>query len=268
MSERKALNKYSPPDFDPSKNRKLKRPKDLQYLNEAYLGQALSRFYIKCMCCLAEITFKTDPENADYTVKHGPTHSFLDEKLLEEEEKRVQKELDDEELNNPINVLENRTKDSKLEMEVLENLQELKDLNQRQTHRDFEAMLLQHLLSQEQQRQQQEEEGELETVALLEEAHRQCRLLEDPDSEDEASPPKPCSAAKASPTDILDEAREGQGEGRGSGQQGTAGRIGGAIESEGESQRVLRAAPDACRGCPPRTRRQPTLHPRHPGPPS
>lgn len=61
-------------------------------------------------------------------------------------------------------VLENRTKDSKLEMEVLENLQELKDLNQRQAHVDFEAMLLQHRLSQEQWRQQQEEEDERETA--------------------------------------------------------------------------------------------------------
>ncbi|KAM7318642.1 hypothetical protein ACRRTK_021754 [Alexandromys fortis] len=124
------------------------------------------------MCCLAEITFKTVPENTDYTVEHGATRSFQTEELLEEEEKREQKEHEDEELNNPMKVLENCTKDSKLEMEVLENLQELKDLNQQQEHRDFEAMLLQHLLSQEQQRQQQEEEGELETVALLEEAHR------------------------------------------------------------------------------------------------
>ena len=104
-------------------------------------------------------------------------------------------------------VLENRTKESKLEMEVLENLQELKDLNQRRTHMDPEAMLLQHLLSQEQQRQQQEEEDELETVALLEEArHGQHRLLEDPDSEDEALPSRPCSAAKPNLRAILDEA--------------------------------------------------------------
>ncbi|KAM7318643.1 hypothetical protein ACRRTK_021755 [Alexandromys fortis] len=141
--------------------------------NKAYRGLPIIRLYVKCMCCLAEITFKTDPENTDYTVEHGATHSFQTEELLEEEEKRVQKEHEDEELNNPMKVLENPTKESKLEMEVLENLQELKDLNQQQTHRDFEAMLPQHLLLQEQQRQQQEEEDELETVALLEEACHQ-----------------------------------------------------------------------------------------------
>lgn len=153
---------------------------------------------------MAEITFKTDPENTDYTMEHGATRNFQAEKLLEEEEKRMQKEREDEELNNPMKVLENRTKDSKLEMEVLENLQELKDLNQRQAHVDFEAMLLQHRLSQEQWQQQQEEEDERETVALLEEA-RYRRLLDDSDSEDEAPPSRPQAAARPNPTAILDE---------------------------------------------------------------
>lgn len=239
MSERKVLNKYYPPDFDPSKIPKLKLPKDRQYVvrlmapfnmrcktcgeyiykgkkfnarketvqNEAYLGLPIFRFYIKCTRCLAEITFKTDPENTDYTMEHGATRNFQAEKLLEEEEKRMQKEREDEELNNPMKVLENRTKDSKLEMEVLENLQELKDLNQRQAHVDFEAMLLQHRLSQEQWQQQQEEEDERETVALLEEA-RYRRLLDDSDSEDEAPPSQPQAAARPNPTAILDEDKQ------------------------------------------------------------
>ncbi|XP_023396709.1 splicing factor YJU2 isoform X4 [Loxodonta africana] len=196
MSERKVLNKYYPPDFDPSKIPKLKLPKDRQYVvrlmapfnmrcktcgeyiykgkkfnarketvqNEVYLGLPIFRFYIKCTRCLAEITFKTDPENTDYTMEHGATRNFQAEKLLEEEEKRVQKEREDEELNNPMKVLENRTKDSKLEMEVLENLQELKDLNQRQAHVDFEAMLRQHRLSEEERQQQEQEEDERETA--------------------------------------------------------------------------------------------------------
>ncbi|XP_012878185.1 PREDICTED: coiled-coil domain-containing protein 94 [Dipodomys ordii] len=236
MSERKVLNKYYPPDFDPSKIPKLKLPKDRQYVvrlmapfnmrcktcgeyiykgkkfnarketvqNEVYLGLPIFRFYIKCTRCLAEITFKTDPENTDYTMEHGATRNFQAEKLLEEEEKRVQKEREDEELNNPMKVLENRTRDSKLEMEVLENLQELKDLNQRQAHVDFEAMLRQHRLSQEERQQQQQEEDERETAALLEEARRG-RLLEDSDSEDEAVPAAPRPAVRPSPTAILHE---------------------------------------------------------------
>lgn len=238
MSERKVLNKYYPPDFDPSKIPKLKLPKDRQYVvrlmapfnmrcktcgeyiykgkkfnarketvqNEVYLGLPIFRFYIKCTRCLAEITFKTDPENTDYTMEHGATRNFQAEKLLEEEEKRVQKEREDEELNNPMKVLENRTKDSKLEMEVLENLQELKDLNQRQAHVDFEAMLRQHRLSEEERLKQEQEDDERETAALVEEARKR-RLLEDSDSEDDAAAPAPPQPALLpNPTAILDEA--------------------------------------------------------------
>ncbi|XP_066889158.1 splicing factor YJU2 isoform X2 [Kogia breviceps] len=236
MSERKVLNKYYPPDFDPSKIPKLKLPKDRQYVvrlmapfnmrcktcgeyiykgkkfnarketvqNESYLGLPIFRFYIKCTRCLAEITFKTDPENTDYTMEHGATRNFQAEKLLEEEEKRVQKEREDEELNNPMKVLENRTKDSKLEMEVLENLQELKDLNQRQAHVDFEAMLRQHRLSEEERRQQEQEEEEREAAALVEESRKR-RLLEDSDSEEDAAPTQPQQALLPNPTAILDE---------------------------------------------------------------
>ncbi|XP_036104718.1 splicing factor YJU2 [Molossus molossus] len=238
MSERKVLNKYYPPDFDPSKIPKLKLPKDRQYVvrlmapfnmrcktcgeyiykgkkfnarketvqNEVYLGLPIFRFYIKCTRCLAEITFKTDPENTDYTMEHGATRNFQAEKLLEEEEKRVQKEREDEELNNPMKVLENRTKDSKLEMEVLENLQELKDLNQRQAHVDFEAMLRQHRLSEEERLKQEQEDDERETAALVEEARKR-RLLEDSDSEEDAAAPAPPQPALLpNPTAILDEA--------------------------------------------------------------
>uniref|UniRef100_A0A452RYA6 Splicing factor YJU2 n=1 Tax=Ursus americanus TaxID=9643 RepID=A0A452RYA6_URSAM len=241
MSERKVLNKYYPPDFDPSKIPKLKLPKDRQYVvrlmapfnmrcktcgeyiykgkkfnarketvqNEAYLGLPIFRFYIKCTRCLAEITFKTDPENTDYSMEHGATRNFQAEKLLEEEEKRVQKEREDEELNNPMKVLENRTKDSKLEMEVLENLQELKDLNQRQAHVDFEAVLRQHRLSEEERQKQEQEEDERETAALVEEARKR-RLLEDSDSEEDApAPAPPRLALRPKPTAILDEVMGG-----------------------------------------------------------
>uniref|UniRef100_A0A8C5TT48 Splicing factor YJU2 n=23 Tax=Passeriformes TaxID=9126 RepID=A0A8C5TT48_9PASS len=237
MSERKVLNKYYPPDFDPAKIPKLKLPKDRQYVvrlmapfnmrcktcgeyiykgkkfnarketvqNEVYLGLPIFRFYIKCTRCLAEITFKTDPENTDYTMEHGATRNFQAEKLLEEEEKRMQKEREEEELNNPMKVLENRTKDSKLEMEVLENLQELKELNQRQANVDFEAMLKQYKELEEEQRRKEQEEDEQEMKAMLEQAQNR-RLLEDSDSDEE--PTKPMARTK--PTDILQEVREAQ----------------------------------------------------------
>ncbi|XP_066192448.1 splicing factor YJU2 [Sylvia atricapilla] len=236
MSERKVLNKYYPPDFDPAKIPKLKLPKDRQYVvrlmapfnmrcktcgeyiykgkkfnarketvqNEVYLGLPIFRFYIKCTRCLAEITFKTDPENTDYTMEHGATRNFQAEKLLEEEEKRLQKEREEEELNNPMKVLENRTKDSKLEMEVLENLQELKELNQRQANVDFEAMLKQYKELEEEQRRKEQEEDEQEMKAMLEQAQNR-RLLLDSDSDEEPAKAHPNPAAQTKPTDILQE---------------------------------------------------------------
>ncbi|XP_035423688.1 splicing factor YJU2 [Cygnus atratus] len=236
MSERKVLNKYYPPDFDPAKIPKLKLPKDRQYVvrlmapfnmrcktcgeyiykgkkfnarketvqNEVYLGLPIFRFYIKCTRCLAEITFKTDPENTDYTMEHGATRNFQAEKLLEEEEKRMQKEREEEELNNPMKVLENRTKDSKLEMEVLENLQELKELNQRQANVDFEAMLRQYKEYEEEQKRREQEEDEQEMKAMLEEVQNR-RLLVDSDSDEEAAKPSAKPVAKTRPTDILQE---------------------------------------------------------------
>ncbi|XP_029350465.1 splicing factor YJU2 [Echeneis naucrates] len=247
MSERKVLNKYYPPDFDPSKIPKLKLPKDRQYVvrlmapfnmrcktcgeyiykgkkfnarketvqNELYMGLPIFRFYIKCTRCLAEITFKTDPENTDYAMEHGATRNFQAEKLIEEEEKRIQQEREEEELNNPMKVLENRTKDSKLEMEVLENLQELKELNQRQAQVDFEGMIHQYREMEKREREREKDEDERETKEMLERAL--VKRLRDSDSESEKEEEGSSSKAKKSstdkPTDILtiDKPTETQG---------------------------------------------------------
>ncbi|KAL7842343.1 hypothetical protein SRHO_G00240320 [Serrasalmus rhombeus] len=237
MSERKVLNKYYPPDFDPSKIPKLKLPKDRQYVvrlmapfnmrcktcgeyiykgkkfnarketvqNEQYLGLPIFRFYIKCTRCLAEITFKTDPENTDYAMEHGATRNFQAEKLIEEEEKKIQREREEEELNNPMKVLENRTRDSKMEMEVLENLQELKELNQRQAAVDFESMLEQYKELEKRQRQKEQEEDERETKEMLERALVK-RLRDsdsDSDQEEEKRKEQQNKHAAERPTDIL-----------------------------------------------------------------
>lgn len=237
MSERKVLNKYYPPDFDPSKIPKLKLPKDRQYVvrlmapfnmrcktcgeyiykgkkfnarketvqNELYMGLPIFRFYIKCTRCLAEITFKTDPENTDYAMEHGATRNFQAEKLMEEEEKKIQLEREEEELNNPMKVLENRTRDSKLEMEVLENLQELKELNQRQALVDFEGMIDQYRDLEEREREREKEEDERETKDMLDRALVK-RLRDsdsDSDQEEKSSETLPERDNTDRPTDIL-----------------------------------------------------------------
>uniref|UniRef100_A0A8D3AUY3 Splicing factor YJU2 n=1 Tax=Scophthalmus maximus TaxID=52904 RepID=A0A8D3AUY3_SCOMX len=237
MSERKVLNKYYPPDFDPSKIPKLKLPKDRQYvvrlmapfnmrcktcgeyiykgkkfnarketvMNELYMGLPIFRFYIKCTRCLAEITFKTDPENTDYAMEHGATRNFQAEKLIEEEEKRIVQEREDEELNNPMKVLENRTKDSKLEMEVLENLQELKELNQRQAQVDFESMIDRYRDLERREREREKEEDERETKEMLDRVL--VKRIRDSDSdsekEEESSSSQSNKSSTDKPTDIL-----------------------------------------------------------------
>lgn len=176
MSERKVLNKYYPPDFDPSKIPRAKLPKNRQYTvrlmapfnmrcvtcgeyiykgkkfnarkedveNETYLGIRIYRFYIKCTRCLQEISFKTDPRNTDYEIEAGATRNFMALKLAEEQAKREEQEAKEEEANNPMKLLENRTEQSRNEIELLESLEELKDLNQRHESIDYEALLHQY----------------------------------------------------------------------------------------------------------------------------
>lgn len=62
-------------------------------------------------------------------------------KLAEEQALREEQEAKEEEANNPMKLLENRTKQSKNEIELLESLEELKDLNRRQQVVDFDTML-------------------------------------------------------------------------------------------------------------------------------
>jgi len=163
MSERKVLNKYFPPDFDPALIPRRKGPKNSQQVvrlmapfsmrcntcgeyiykgkkfnarketveGEDYYGIKIFRFYIKCTLCSAEITFKTDPKNTDYAAEHGASRNFepwREEEAVQEEDRLAKLE---EEENNPMKVLENRTVDSKREMDVLDALHDIRARNAR-----------------------------------------------------------------------------------------------------------------------------------------
>lgn len=200
MSERKVLNKYYPPDFDPSKIPRMKLPKNRQYTvrlmapfnmrcktcgeyiykgkkfnarkedaeNEDYLGIRIYRFYIKCTRCLQEISFKTDPRNTDYEIEEGATRNFMALKLAQEQEKREEDAEKEEEATNPMKLLENRTQQSKQEIELMESLEELRDLNRRQGDVDYDTMLLKYNPAElkEQIKRMQEEEDD-QTVQNL-----------------------------------------------------------------------------------------------------
>nr|XP_039253590.1 splicing factor YJU2-like [Styela clava] len=214
MSERKVLNKYYPPDYDPSLIPKLKLAKDRQYVirvmapfhmrcktcgnyiykgtkfnsrketvqDDDYLGLRIFRFYIKCTKCVAEITFKTDPENTDYVIEHGATRNFEAEKLLQKQEKEIEKQREEDE-GNPMKLLEMRTRDSKREMERMENLEELRDLNQRHAKVNYEGMLqsYQETVEEKKKREAEEDEEEMKTIF----GSNKIRRLNDSDDEDD-----------------------------------------------------------------------------------
>lgn len=123
MSERKAINKYYPPDFDPSqvvkKNKKVKTgnaamptirlmtPFSMICLNcnewisksrkfnarkestnETYLKMKIIKLHIRCPKCAQEIIFRTDPKSADFVMESGGKRAFDKEnknKILKEE---------------------------------------------------------------------------------------------------------------------------------------------------------------------------------------
>jgi hypothetical protein len=111
MSERKAINKYYPPDFDPSKivkkrkkvktgssslptvrlmtpfsmkcdncgdyiskSRKFNARKETT--SDTYLGMKIVRFHIKCPRCASEILFRTDPKSANFVVEFGAKKNY------------------------------------------------------------------------------------------------------------------------------------------------------------------------------------------------
>lgn len=112
--------------------------------DQTYLGIRIYRFYIKCTRCLQEISFKTDPQNTDYEIEAGATRNFMALKLAEEQARREEEELREEEASNPMKLLENRTEQSRNEIELLESLEELRDLNRRQQTVNYEEMLMQY----------------------------------------------------------------------------------------------------------------------------
>jgi len=217
MSERKVLNKYYPPDYDPSLIPRLKRAKDRQYVirvmapfnmrcktcgnyiykgtkfnarmetvqDKNYLGLRIYRFYIKCTRCVAEITFMTDPENQDYSLEHGATRNFEAEKILAQQEKKLQAQKEEDEAN-PMKMLEIRTRDSKREMEMVEALEELRELNERHVAIDYEGMLRERQESEEERQAREKKEEDMEIRAIF--SSDAIRRLQDDSDEDD--PPK------------------------------------------------------------------------------
>ena len=165
---------------------------------ENYLGIPIFRFYIRCTRCVSEITFKTDPENTDYTMELGATRNFQAVKLAEQEERRAQKEREEEEANNPMKALENRTKESKREMDILDALEEIKDQKARHSQVNMEALLSDYRRLEQEEVLQQERRDEAEVRRLFGSGGPIISRLDDSDSDGGAVP---SSSKRPAPTE-------------------------------------------------------------------
>lgn len=172
MSERKVLNKYYPPDYDPSKIPRIKKknkPNDVRIMapfnmkcntcgnyianatkfnakkeaveDERYNNIMIFRFYIKCPRCMAVIIFRTNPKEQSYEVEHGATENFMALKMAERQAREEAEAEDEEEKINPMKHLENRTKASKQQMEASEQIQNLRSIKFRHHTVDLDAVI-------------------------------------------------------------------------------------------------------------------------------
>jgi Saf4/Yju2 protein len=235
MSERKVLTKYYPPDFDPSKITRTPRhlrpaeaklPKvrlmapfsmkctscgeyiykgrkfnaQKETTDEKYLNISIFRFYIKCTRCAAEITFKTDPKNMDYTCEKGAKRNFeiwrsgkgdeieeTDEQRLDRLE-REEAEAEEMEERNAMAELEQKMEDSKREMKIADALDEIRTRNARIERGEKGDIGVQEALAGvrdqvEDDRLRAEREDDEMARRAFEEGNRQKVLLEDSEKE-------------------------------------------------------------------------------------
>ncbi|KAL4272325.1 hypothetical protein GQ457_13G025690 [Hibiscus cannabinus] len=192
MAERKVLNKYYPPDFDPSKLPRVRQSKNHQinvrmmlpmslrcmhcgnYIGrgtkfnsrkeetvETYLGIRIFRFYFKCTKCSAQIAFKTDPKSSDYIVESGAIRNFEPWRAEDEEAQKEIQKRESEEMGDAMKSLENRTLDSKRNLDILAALDEMKSLKSRQATVSVDAMLeaLQHTAAEKVKKIEEEDEA-------------------------------------------------------------------------------------------------------------
>jgi len=242
MSERKVLNKYYPPDFDPSKIPKCKIPggrnktfvirlmapcnmrcttcgeyiykgrkfnarkEDVEDMD--YLGLRIYRFYIKCTACVSEICFRTDPENTDYVLESGATRNFealhRAQQQAEDEAEAYKEEL----ASNPMKLLEERTLASKNEMELVEALEELRELNKRTVKVDYNTMLTKYddIRQAVIDKEEAEDEEFVKAVFSKEGGVNMKRIVDESSSSEEDKPKvKVAKVAHEAVTDILTE---------------------------------------------------------------
>ncbi|EYU31790.1 hypothetical protein MIMGU_mgv1a011004mg [Erythranthe guttata] len=165
MGERKVLNKYYPPDFDHSKLPRRRQPKNKQMTVRMMLPMS-----IRCGTCGNYIykgtKFNSRKEDAvgekylgiqifRFYFKNFEPWRAADEETEEEKRKRIAEERGD-----AMKSLENKTHDSKREMDILATLDEMKSMKSRHAAVSVDAMLEALQRSNERKELKLEEEDE------------------------------------------------------------------------------------------------------------
>ena len=173
MGERMPVNKYIPANFDPSKLKRVRKTKkQIERLSEvrlmipcsircltcgAYMGAGtkfhgrksdagkylsikIFRFKFKCIQCKAAITYRTDPKNSDYVFETGAKRNYSFQKEKEEVEAADAKRKKELEETDAMAALEERTKESKRDMDIVGALEEIQSINARHQNLDLTGL--------------------------------------------------------------------------------------------------------------------------------
>ncbi|KAI6705844.1 hypothetical protein NL676_008806 [Syzygium grande] len=225
MAERKVVNKYYPPDFDPSKLRTFGgRPRNQQIkvrmmlpmsircntcgnfiykgtkfnsrkevvVSETYLGMQIFRFYFKCTKCSAELAIKTDPQNLDYVVELGAIRNFEPWRKQDEVAENEKRKRAAEGMGDAMKRLENKALDTKREMDILASLDEMISMKSRCANVEVDAMLgvLKRTSAAKEKKLEEDDQALLKSI-VFRTSKDFVRKIEDEDSEDEEDLTRP-----------------------------------------------------------------------------
>jgi len=217
MSERKVLQKYYPPDFDPAAITRTRGPKPVgpkvqtvrlmapfsmkcttcgEYIykgrkfnarkettDQKYYSIAIFRFYIRCTRCSGEITFKTDPKDMDYECEKGAKRNFEPWREQggkeESEEERLDRLEREEAERDAMGELEGKMVDAKREMAIADALDEIRTRNARNERVEGgEVVGLKEERDEIRERQEREDEEVARRAFMTEEGEKVRRIGE------------------------------------------------------------------------------------------
>ena len=184
--------------------------------DEKYYAIAIYRFYIRCTRCSAEITFKTDPKEMDYTCERGAKRNFEpwrtqgESNKVETEKERLDRlEAEEAAQGGAMEQLEAKVVDAKREMDIADALDEIRTRNARIQRAEGKGEVDAALQIAEEKRRRQEEEQRRVEEADAEEARRAFAKRSDseiadsadglPSNETEVSQPKSTSKVEMPP---------------------------------------------------------------------